>query len=260
MRKALNCSKYGFNNLEEMLRAMSFLKVESEVGRHGGAVKVVVLLGQDVDFEESASRPSPGASLWQDDFVMAESDYIRQQPIPEKIEIDETLEVILGEVINVGNFWIMLSDKHDDLEKLMDKLADFYCNEDLSFSTKMSACQALEGRYCAAPYGRKRDWHRAKITKILSVESAQVFYFDYGTMKAVDVKDLRFLRRDFASLPAQAINARCASICPPNRETRWSAKANERFFKLVGQDVPLVAFFRGMRRDMVRKLLTCNLH
>ena len=118
----------------------------------------------------------------------------------------------MADFISVDDFWIMFREGKRRLDQLMDRMEDFYRDRELSRSTRIGASQILEGVYCAAPYGEDRDWHRAKVLSIKGIGTVKVFYMDYGTRADVKTEDLRFLRRDFAKLPAQAISARSAGI------------------------------------------------
>ncbi len=72
------------------------------------------------------------------------------------------------------------------------------------------------GALCAAIYPQDNNWHRCRITGVYKeTNKARVFFIDYGGESLVSLDDVKFLSRDFAYLPVQAVNAKFANIAQP---------------------------------------------
>lgn len=89
---------------------------------------------------------------------------------------------------------------------------------------------------CAALYDLDDDnseWHRAMIVKVIDEERILVNLIDYGTLTKIEKKRLRFLNKDFATLPCQAFMARLANTEPKKGLTKWPQEASKRFVDLI---------------------------
>lgn len=60
-----------------------------------------------------------------------------------------------------------------------------------------------------------------------------MFFFDYGTVFVIPSNTIRFLHRNFFSLPRQAFRARLAGIWPPTAYTQWTRESARRFLEFV---------------------------
>ena len=58
------------------------------------------------------------------------------------------------------------------------------------------------------------DWHRARITEVLSDNHMIVRLLDYGDLEMVEAMDMRILAKQFMGLPAQAVNASLSDVMP----------------------------------------------
>lgn len=100
----------------------------------------------------------------------------------------------------------------------------------------MSDCTIQANQMCAGLYAAGdpsvKEWHRGKILNRINEKIVRVSFVDYGTQTQVEKKDLRFLHRDFALLPAQAFLGHLSRVVPPNGNKFWDSKANRRFLAL----------------------------
>ena len=100
----------------------------------------------------------------------------------------------------------------------------------------------IPDQVCVALYefNGTEEWHRAVIQNKLDGDKILVNLVDYGTSTKIEKSRLRFLHKDFASIPIQAFMARLANIQPPKGTIKWSQEANTRFLDLV-YDKDLIA-------------------
>nr|CAD7393929.1 unnamed protein product [Timema cristinae] len=101
----------------------------------------------------------------------------------------------------------------------------------------------VEGHFCVAPYQLTDDvieWTRAKINKIMSDTEVKVFFVDHGSTSLVNMKDLRYIHKDFADLPLQALLGKMSGIGPPRGQNNWPVEASKTFIKLLDSR-PVVA-------------------
>ena len=96
----------------------------------------------------------------------------------------------------------------------------------------------------AAKYGT--GYYRVVLSGVVSADTVNVFYIDFGNYANVNVADVRYLHKDFLALPAQVVSARLWGVREPEgREakarralTRLTVGENYGFActQVVGQD------------------------
>jgi hypothetical protein len=173
---------------------------------------------------------------------MQYKDNFTVQKLPSGLGTGDMIDVYLSDITNPSSFYIQLIQTGNDLSKLMDDMDDFYpCNRDPNYEIS-AIVPGIVGLCVAALYFESevcQGWHRGIITKIMNLDQVQVFYVDYGTKSLVRLDFIRFLRKDFGQLPAQAIKTRLGGIKPKTlrrKETtstaNWSMECCMRFFGL----------------------------
>lgn len=78
----------------------------------------------------------------------------------------------------------------------------------------------------------------------------QVLFVDYGTTGRVKKSDLRFMHRDFAEFPIQAIKASLVNLVPTGGAEKWPRKVSKRFLELVS-DKNLVAVISSVDHEVL---------
>jgi len=107
------------------------------------------------------------------------------------------------------------------------------------------------GDLCAAIYPHDKNWHRCRITGIFTeTKKARVYFIDYGGESVVSLDDVKFLSRDFAYLPVQAVNARFANIAEPV-DGKWPKDIVNYLLNRVTQHKPLYADVIGFNDGFV---------
>ncbi|KAJ2938143.1 hypothetical protein O0L34_g3722 [Tuta absoluta] len=149
------------------------------------------------------------------------------------------LEVMVGEVYSPSHFWLYrLGERHNiAMEDMMDHMTSYY-NSGEGAQRSLAGGAVRVGHYCSSVY--EQDWHRSLIVSILDSDTVKVRHVDYGTVDRVCVRRLKPLLREWGELPAQAVRARLAGVCPAARGRRWPHAAAAAFLRLV-QDRRLVA-------------------
>jgi hypothetical protein len=84
----------------------------------------------------------------------------------------------------------------------------------------------------------------------IAVFFLQVLFVDYGTTSKVKKSDLRFMHRDFAELPIQAIKASLANLMPVGGAEKWPRETSNRFLELVS-DKSLVAALSSVDHEVM---------
>ena len=76
-------------------------------------------------------------------------------------------------------------------------------------------------------------WHRAEILTTLDSkqQTCKVYFIDYGTTADVGVRDIKYLKKDYSVLPAQAYRG-CLDNIKPVRH-KWSRDASYSMLAMV---------------------------
>ncbi|KAK9891075.1 hypothetical protein WA026_013399 [Henosepilachna vigintioctopunctata] len=140
----------------------------------------------------------------------------------------DIFRVVVAEIYDPSKFWLFRDD--GKLDALMDEIQSFYSTNKERYRIPE---QFLEiGLYCAAVVLKK--FQRCVIVQMIpDFFFVHVFCIDYGSLGIVPRNEVCFLTNDFARLPAQAIRARLANICPPIEFAMWTSEARDRFKKLA---------------------------
>ncbi|XP_067136482.1 tudor domain-containing protein 5-like [Centruroides vittatus] len=162
--------------------------------------------------------------------VVLPGEVYKNQPLPEILE--QFIPVYVSDIDSPDQIWIQIEGKEttDALEILMTDLQKLY-NSMESHKYKMPEKFCAVNNICAAIWPHNNDWHRAIISEVSDTNYVEVFYVDYGTRCKILKHFLRFLRRDFLSLPVQAIKARLSNLKPFNR-IQWCEKVKHRLQEL----------------------------
>jgi len=230
----LDASLFGYTTLTELIVSMA--DAIKMVYKHSGCIMLYAKsrpesLAQSV----TAQRPSQlhlNFGIEMDSVVPGEQ--YKMQPIPELNGSNGYFPIRVSHSYNPGNFWIQLNSEHEALEKLMNEIQEYNCRAMDIYSIPEDLL--VVGLLCAGRYFEptQDDWHRCVVTGFKE-PLVEVFYVDYGTTSSISPKNMRLLRRQFLSLPAQALRARLANRAPP--EAEWSIAAANSFLSLVAQRV-----------------------
>ncbi|CAN8006316.1 unnamed protein product [Ixodes hexagonus] len=177
--------------------------------------------------DKDSRAVGPGSSVDESDTSEDEDSFDLQELPP-----TQEFLVIIGEVFNPTEFYILSLATVGKLQSMMMQLDKFYSTAPLTFYSVNRKDLKL-GYLCAAPYmiHGKPVWHRAVVTYVKAPKVC-VRYIDYGTVNKVKIEELRRLCSNFMELPAQGIRASLANLRPKGSST-WPVEANRRFLTLT---------------------------
>lgn len=152
----------------------------------------------------------------------------------------DQFQVEVHDVISPGQFWVQIFEPSDNTFKKMhiDMNLQYDEHDPGAFPSSMLPVRGLQ--FCAI----KSDdmWYRAVvIAQPTSDGQVRIRHVDYGTVERVHLTDLRPLRREWASLPMQALRSQLTKLIPEGPdEDAWSPLQSEAFSDMVCGG-PLVA-------------------
>ena len=132
-------------------------------------------------------------------------------------------------------FYCQPADSATEMDKLMSDLSDHYKNLPSPKNTQTP----IGGEFAAALYSEDSQWYRVQILEIFqSSQQANVCFIDFGNSELVSFTNIRPLNPKFATLAAQGVQCRLASIQPIDSE--WSDESFQLFSELVGDSLVMM--------------------
>ncbi|XP_058820205.1 tudor domain-containing protein 5-like isoform X2 [Topomyia yanbarensis] len=159
-------------------------------------------------------------------------DVIEEAKLPDTIVPKHSVQIFVTEVHNPNRFWYHMGDSAEKIDEMMNEIEAFYSHLGHS-EWRVQATNVVVGFYCVAKF--LGLWHRAKIISEYVHNRVKVFYIDYGTVAELELKDVKFMAKCFAKLPAQAMRASLAYIKPVNH--RWTRDAAWSLLSLVYEKI-----------------------
>ncbi|XP_053692009.1 uncharacterized protein LOC128740491 [Sabethes cyaneus] len=170
--------------------------------------------GQGLQIINSLEIPKDAMSL---------GDKIDEPKVPDSMVPKQTLQIFVTEVHNPNRFWFHIGGCVEKIDELMNDIETFYGHLERE-EWRMAASNVVVGMYCVAKF--LGLWHRARIVTEYAHNRVKVFYIDYGTVAELELKDIKYMAKCFATLPAQAMRASLAYVKPVNhkwtRDSSWS--------------------------------------
>ncbi|XP_054719173.1 uncharacterized protein LOC129228518 [Uloborus diversus] len=254
---SLNCNdplclkELGFDNLEQFLIGIANsvpLKIEASEG-----CQMVYLL------EEPIRGPTPDYNVFSreampPDVVSYDATYAVQE-LPKDLDLSKFFPIYTSSISNPNLMYIQLPTDTDDLNILGDELDIFYKSSQ-SDRYMMKNAHIKVGAVCASLWPVDQLWYRAQILSISSLEFVKVFYVDYGTTCEVPTTKLRYLKREFFHLPAQALRAQLACV-KPKHGTGWTKNVLGRLLDLC-RDKRLMAKIQDITDNGILSLVICD--
>lgn len=172
-----------------------------------------------LDFVNSLEVPSDAMNI---------GDKIETATIPTHIIPKASIRVFITEVHNPNRMWYHIGENVGKIDDMMNEIEGYYAQL-TGDEWRLKAGNARVGFYCMAKY--HGQWHRAQIVSEYEHNKLKVFYIDYGTVAQVELRDLKYMAKIFADVPAQAMRASMAYIKPVNH--RWTRDASWALLSLV---------------------------
>lgn len=150
---------------------------------------------------------------------------IPRQCLPNK----EKFDVVVGEIINPGHFYLQRGSEYDRLNRMMDEMdlhyepkVEKYVKEVKENKVSIPPPTFSVGDYVAAVWTTDQQWYRGQVQAVKE-DKYQVFLFDYGDSLCVGEPYIWPLHTKFSLLPKQAIKAKLSGILPPRAYEEASA-------------------------------------
>ncbi|XP_037715461.1 tudor domain-containing protein 5 isoform X2 [Drosophila subpulchrella] len=150
------------------------------------------------------------------------------------IELEQRIEVQLVKVDNPHNFYFWIyNEEYDDYRALTSNMQMFYESRE-SEKYIMPLCLITTDHFCVVRHNHSGVWERAKVVRYRPNNTnmtIEVELVDTGHFMCVSHKDVKFLLKEFAVLPAQVLTGRLAFITQLTAPV-WSAQAVKFFYNL----------------------------
>uniref|UniRef100_A0A8B9KQW0 Si:dkeyp-93d12.1 n=1 Tax=Astyanax mexicanus TaxID=7994 RepID=A0A8B9KQW0_ASTMX len=143
---------------------------------------------------------------------------------PPKIQLGSEISVLCTHVTSPSDFWCQNKKHKDDLDRLINKLQDFYQTHSPVFLPH-SLC-------CAVKFHQDNMWYRGLALEV-SNEDVEVILVDYGMVVKDSLKNIRALLPEFIELETQAFRCSLYNLIEPVQEKVWSKEACTFFKDLV---------------------------
>ncbi|EDS30321.1 conserved hypothetical protein [Culex quinquefasciatus] len=172
-----------------------------------------------LDFVNSLEVPSDAMNV---------GDKIEMAKVPPSIVSKGSIRVFVTEVHNPNRLWYHIGDNVGKIDDMMNEIEAYYGQLPRE-EWRLKPGNARTGFYCMAKF--HGQWHRARIVSEYEHSKLKVFYIDYGTVALVELRDLKYMAKIFADVPAQAMRASLAYVKPVNH--RWTRDASWSLLSLV---------------------------
>lgn len=164
--------------------------------------------------------------------AMSLGDTIQEPKVPDSIVPKQSLQIFVTEVHNPNRLWFHIGGSVEKIDELMNDIETFYAHLQRE-EWRMQASNVVVGMYCVAKF--LGLWHRARIVSEYTHNRVKVFYIDYGTVAELELKDIKYMAKCFATLPAQAMRASLAYVKPVNH--KWTRDASWSLLSLVYEKI-----------------------
>ena len=158
------------------------------------------------------------------------------EELPRWMKEGATFPVVITQVESPTKFWFNLqqSGHLDKVKRIMEKMDELYKSIKGDMYTIRNTKMLKPGNVLAATY-KTEGYHRVMVIKVVDISVVSLFYVDYGTVENQKVKHCRFLHKNFATLPGQAIQARLWGVKPVGGGKGWGSgnKARDKLVELT---------------------------
>ena len=165
---------------------------------------------------------------------------IPPQEFPSHLKEGRTFPIVVMQVYSPQCFWFNLLDLtdrsrpvyFDAMEELMGRMQKFYRGIEGDRWKVDSVSRCSPGTVLAARY-LEQGFHRVLVKEVINLTSLKLFYIDYGSTATQKLRHVRFLSKEFAELPGQAIMARLWGLQKPEGKSVWNQSVKTRLLELV---------------------------
>uniref|UniRef100_A0A2S2P5Q8 Tudor domain-containing protein 5 n=1 Tax=Schizaphis graminum TaxID=13262 RepID=A0A2S2P5Q8_SCHGA len=224
---------YGYSSEKHMFESLSkMVKIKNDVLYTVDPFAYTKLSKtiNPIDFYENTALALPGNDFLLDyssqDICNGRFKYYRI-----KFNDLKLTNVIVAEIYNPSSFYIQLAEEVDILNNFMDKLQEFYNENEEKY--KVLPKLILPELACISCTKDTNLWHRAKVLQIIDEENVKLFFVDYGSIEIVPKINIRLLQSKFSEYSAQAVHCGLYSCMDYN----YSREISESFADIVEHQV-----------------------
>uniref|UniRef100_A0AAR2JQ13 Tudor domain-containing protein n=1 Tax=Pygocentrus nattereri TaxID=42514 RepID=A0AAR2JQ13_PYGNA len=145
----------------------------------------------------------------------------------QKILPGSELSVLCSHVTSPSDFWCQNKKQKADLDRLMEKLQDFYHTTTPGLQPHSSCC--------VVKLQQDNKWYRGYTLEVKN-EEAEVILVDYGKVVKERLDNVRALMPEFLELEGQAFRCSLYNLIEPDGESVWSTEACTLFKDFVSRD------------------------
>lgn len=146
---------------------------------------------------------------------------------PVSLKVGEKMECTVVYVATPSEFWCQVKKFSELSDRTLDDMAKVYGS--------MGPGEGLlpnlrPGCVCAALFSEDETWYRATVEKVTGRE-VTVYFLDYGNIATVSAGNIRELREQFRSMPAQAV--KCSLNGVTSASDKWTDDVAIAFEEMV---------------------------
>ncbi|XP_317505.3 uncharacterized protein LOC1277985 isoform X1 [Anopheles gambiae] len=188
--------------------------------------------------------------------AMTAREAVAETILPAHLKPKTVHKAVVTAALNPKHLHVHLAEQTEKLQSLAPYIDSIYRTKASSDEWLVPEAMAKAGLYCAAKY--YNQWYRAKIMGGINHQRVLLLYIDYGYLRYVPLCDVRFLDRELASIPPQALQVSLEYVKPAHGT--WSDACCDQLATLVHRKVlDMVIVNRKQEDCTVDVILTCSL-
>lgn len=161
--------------------------------------------------------------------AMTIKEKIMEEALTTHMKPKESIQVVVTSVLNPRHIFVHLFKHTEKLLRLAPYIDNLYSAKMTEYHWLIPEGMVEVGLYCAAKYHGR--WYRAQVMGPVNYQRALLMYIDYGYLRYVPLKEVRFLTRELAAIPRQAIRVGLKYLKPSNGT--WSKECCEQLAHMV---------------------------
>ncbi|XP_053666053.1 uncharacterized protein LOC128715195 [Anopheles marshallii] len=165
--------------------------------------------------------------------VMTTKEKIVENALAVYVKPNATVRVVITAILNPRHIFVHFKEHTDTLLNLVPHIDKIYNAKLTAYEWLIPEKMIEVGLYCAAQY--HGQWYRAQVMGPVNFQRALLLYIDYGYLRYVPLKEMRFLARELAFIPPQTIRVALKYLKPSNGT--WSSECCTHLANLVHRKV-----------------------
>uniref|UniRef100_A0A182PD00 HTH OST-type domain-containing protein n=1 Tax=Anopheles epiroticus TaxID=199890 RepID=A0A182PD00_9DIPT len=183
--------------------------------------------------KHESAKEVPDNSLAVPSGTMQVKETVVETILPVHLKPKAVVNAVVTAALNPTNFHVHLREHTDKLVTLAPHIDTLYRTKLAGDEWLVPKAAVQVGLHCAAQYHNR--WYRAKVMSMLNHDRVLLLYIDYGYLRYVPLPNIRFLARELAAIPPQALQVSLVHLKPSNGT--WTDACCEHFAALVHRKV-----------------------